>query len=149
MTSPVIIISGASRGLGAAAARIAGKLRAVVVLSARSVDALETVAEEIHSGGGTAFSVPGDVSQLADCEHIVNQTIAQFGRLDGLVNNAGILSPLSAFVDATPAVPATSKGFARSYSACLKWCCHQSATWLERLLCFQSRIKLIQPSFGA
>jgi NAD(P)-dependent dehydrogenase (short-subunit alcohol dehydrogenase family) len=90
-----ILISGASRGLGAATARAAGQMDTNVVLMARSGVELAVVEEEIKDGGGQALAVPGDVSFAADCEQVVAQTVAQFGRLDAVVNNAAVIRPIT------------------------------------------------------
>lgn len=103
MTQKTIIITGASRGLGAAMARIAAEQGAAVVINARSEEALERVAAEIEQGGGTALAVPGDVSKREDCAALVEQTIERFGRLDALINNAGILEPVNPIAKADPA----------------------------------------------
>lgn len=102
MNQPIVIITGASRGLGAAIAKIAAKLGAKVVLNARSADALETVAQSIQDEGGTALAVPADVSQPDECQYLVDAAVSQFGRLDALVNNAGILHPIAPIADAEP-----------------------------------------------
>lgn len=100
--SPVVIITGASRGLGKATARITANIGARVVLTARSQNQLDGVVREIQVVGGTAFAIAGDVRLVEDCDVVVNETIAQFGRLDALVNNAGLLDPIAEFADATP-----------------------------------------------
>jgi len=102
MTQPVIIITGASRGLGRAAATYAAELGARVVLNARSADALNAVAQTIQENGGTALTVPGDVSQADDCQHLVDATISQWGRINALINNAGIVEPIARLADAEP-----------------------------------------------
>jgi len=103
MTQKTILITGASRGLGAAMARIAAEMGAAVVINARSEGALEEVAAEIEQGGGTVLAVPGDVSKQADCAALVERTMARFGRLDALINNAGILEPVNPIAKADPA----------------------------------------------
>ncbi len=95
MTQPTILITGASRGLGAATARAAARLGAHVVLSARSAAELEAVAAAIVQEGGQATAVVGDVGNLAHCERMIAATIAATGRLDTLVNNAGIIQPIA------------------------------------------------------
>lgn len=100
---PVVIITGASRGLGAAVAEKAAVLGAAVVLSARSEAELAQIAGRIEAGGGTALIVPGDVSRLEDNARLVEQVVTRFGRIDALVNNAGILTPIATFADADPA----------------------------------------------
>lgn len=95
MTRQTILITGASRGLGAAAARIAGQMDTNVVLMARSAGDLDVVAHEIQATGGQALPLVGDVSELADCQRAIAETITQFGHLDVVVNNVGILEPIA------------------------------------------------------
>lgn len=102
MTRQTAIITGASRGLGAAAARIAGQMKANVVLVARTQSDLETVAEEVRTAGGQALPLVGDVSRSADCRRAIEETVKAFGRIDALVNNAGILTPISPIASADP-----------------------------------------------
>lgn len=97
-----IIITGASRGLGAAVARIAAALGSNVVLNARSVNDLAGVAAEIQGNGGEALVVAGDVADAAVCQSIVEQTVARFGRIDALVNNAGVLEPIARIAEVEP-----------------------------------------------
>jgi len=84
-----IIITGASAGVGEAAARLCAKESANVVLAARSREALEALAGEI---GKQALSVVTDVMNPKDCENLLNAAAGKFGRIDGLVNNAGFNS---------------------------------------------------------
>lgn len=100
MAQPVVIVTGASRGLGAAAARIAAEMGAAVAINARSADGLAAVAGEIESAGGRVLTVPGDVSQQAVCERIVAQAVDAFGGLDALINNAGVLEPIGPLAEA-------------------------------------------------
>src|SRR2546425_6537037 len=79
----VTIVTGASRGIGAAAARAFAAEGASVVLAARSAESLQSIAEEIDAGGGQALAVPVDVSQPASVGSLVRQTLDGFGRLDG------------------------------------------------------------------
>lgn len=102
MTRQTAIITGASRGLGAAAARIVGQMKANVVLVARTQSDLETVAEEVRTAGGQALPLVGDVSRSADCRRAIEETVKAFGRIDALVNNAGILTPISPIASADP-----------------------------------------------
>ena len=95
MTPPVLIITGASRGLGAATARRAAVLGAEIALLARSLPQLEAVAAEIRSSGRRALSVQADVSQPEDCKRAVDEIVAHFQRVDGLINNAGRLGPVA------------------------------------------------------
>jgi NAD(P)-dependent dehydrogenase (short-subunit alcohol dehydrogenase family) len=100
---PSVIITGASRGVGAAVARCLGKKGAALALLARSADGLNDVAADIERLGGTAVSIVADVSDEASCHHAVEKTLERFGRLDALVNNAGIFEPLARISDADPA----------------------------------------------
>jgi len=96
-----VVVTGASRGLGAAIARLAAQLGANVVLNARSVGDLEQIAQNIRKTGGTALIAAGDVSQPEECQAVVKQAIERFGRIDALVNNAGILEPLEPIASST------------------------------------------------
>jgi NAD(P)-dependent dehydrogenase (short-subunit alcohol dehydrogenase family) len=92
---PVVIVSGASRGLGAATARWLAKAGAAVTLFARSSDALEAVAKDVQQLGGAALICEGDVSDAGTCRIAVAKTLERFGRLDAVVNNAGMVEPLA------------------------------------------------------
>ena len=90
VTGRVMLITGASSGVGAALAeQLAGMGARVVVNYSRSADAADAVVSRITSAGGQALAVRADVSEEADCKQLVAATIEQFGRLDVLVNNAG------------------------------------------------------------
>lgn len=88
----VALITGASSGIGAAAARHFADEGAAVVLVARRAELVEEVAERIRKDGGRAVAVPGDVTRRADMEHAVAVAVARFGRLDCAFNNAGYAS---------------------------------------------------------
>src|SRR3984893_14537533 len=88
LTGRVSIVTGASRGIGAATARAFADAGAAVVLAARDHNRLESVAAEIAAAGGTALSVPTDISDPADVERMVARTLDAFGRLDIAFNNA-------------------------------------------------------------
>ncbi|MBE0697849.1 MAG: SDR family oxidoreductase [Anaerolineaceae bacterium] len=90
ISGKVIIITGASTGIGAAAARLLVHNGCKVVLAARSADKLEALASEL---GEAALSVPGDVTIEADVERLVQQAIDRFGKIDVLLANAGIYIP--------------------------------------------------------
>jgi len=87
----VVIVTGASSGIGEATARQFGLEGARVVLAARRVDRLESLAQEIGATGTGAETlvVQADLSKLEDIQSLINQTLNQFGRIDVLVNNAG------------------------------------------------------------
>lgn len=99
----VVIVTGASRGLGAATARILLEMGAAVVLTARSAGALHELAAAADPGGERSLVVAADVSDEAACAALVAQTIEHFGRLDGLVNNAGVLQPVARLGEEAPA----------------------------------------------
>lgn len=96
---PVVIITGASYGIGAAAALMAANQGAYVVLAARTRADLDNVADQIKQRGGTALVVEGDLSRYEDCKNVVQQTLEEFGRIDALVNNAAIIGPLGLLGD--------------------------------------------------
>jgi NAD(P)-dependent dehydrogenase (short-subunit alcohol dehydrogenase family) len=85
----VAIITGASRGIGAAAARMFAEAGAAVALAARTADALESVAQDIGAGGGRAIAVPTDVTDPEGVARLVDRAVEVFGRLDVALNNAG------------------------------------------------------------
>jgi NAD(P)-dependent dehydrogenase (short-subunit alcohol dehydrogenase family) len=87
----VAIVTGASRGIGAATASALADGGAAVVLAARSVDDLDAVAGAIRARGGDATVVPTDATDLAQLEALIDATLDRYGRVDVLVNNAGIL----------------------------------------------------------
>jgi 3-oxoacyl-[acyl-carrier protein] reductase len=90
----VAIITGASRGIGAAIAqRLAKDGFAVVVNYAGNAAEADKVVGAIATAGGTAIAVQADVSKAADVHRLFEHTIAQLGRVDVLVNNAGIMPP--------------------------------------------------------
>ncbi len=86
----VVIVTGASSGIGEAIARKFAKLNCRVVLAARSVERMSKIAGEINLSGGTAIFIRTDVSIEEDCRNLIEKTISSFGRIDILVNNAGI-----------------------------------------------------------
>lgn len=91
MKDKVVIITGASSGIGKACALECAKRKAKVVLAARNTQELEKIAKEIQNlGGHTPLSVCTDVTQEADCENLIKQAVQCFGCIDILINNAGI-----------------------------------------------------------
>lgn len=85
----VVIVTGASRGIGAASARAFAAAGAKVVLAARNIEALEALAGEIRKAGGDALAVPTDVADGASVERLVATAVETYGRLDAAFNNAG------------------------------------------------------------
>jgi NAD(P)-dependent dehydrogenase (short-subunit alcohol dehydrogenase family) len=90
----VVIITGGGRGIGAATADLLARAGASVVVTARSEEEIEAVAEKIRRGGGKAVAVPGDVGDADAVEEIVESALTQFDRVDILINNAGIIWPI-------------------------------------------------------
>jgi NAD(P)-dependent dehydrogenase (short-subunit alcohol dehydrogenase family) len=97
----VIIITGASQGIGEMAARQLADRGASVVLGARNAARLHTIADEIKARGGQALAVPTDVSRRDEIERLVAAAVTAFGRINVLVNNAGLTSPRIGMVDTT------------------------------------------------
>jgi NAD(P)-dependent dehydrogenase (short-subunit alcohol dehydrogenase family) len=85
----VLIVTGASRGIGAASTRLFALQGASVVAASRDEQALAAVAAEIRRAGGEAIAVPTDVTDPDAVERLVATTVERFGRLDGAFNNAG------------------------------------------------------------
>lgn len=85
----VAVITGASSGIGAGAAKLFAREGAKVVLFARRPELLQKMAADIRSQGGECIAVAGDVTSQEDCSRVIRETIAAFGRIDILVNNAG------------------------------------------------------------
>jgi 7-alpha-hydroxysteroid dehydrogenase len=89
LTDRVAVITGGGRGIGAGCARALAEAGADVAITARTREQLESVAADVQGLGQRALVVPGDVSDLATIDSLVDATIAEYGRLDIVVNNAG------------------------------------------------------------
>ncbi|OUZ10119.1 2-deoxy-D-gluconate 3-dehydrogenase [Aeromicrobium sp. PE09-221] len=96
----VVLVTGASRGLGAAMAIALAAEGAHVVAAARSVASLEEVAAQGH---GRISTIPADMSEESSVSAVVPEVIARHGRIDGLINNAGV-APAGKFVDQDPQI---------------------------------------------
>ncbi|MBC3539094.1 SDR family oxidoreductase [Rufibacter sediminis] len=92
----VIVITGASSGLGQETARHLSAMGAAVALGARRGERIEVLAEEINGNGGRAIAITTDVTKREQVQNLVDAAVEQFGRVDVVLNNAGImpLSPL-------------------------------------------------------
>ena len=93
----VVVITGASSGLGEATARHLAALGAHVVLGARRQDRLDAIVREIAAAGGKAIAHPIDVTNKEDLSALVAKAVEAFGRIDVMINNAGLMaiSPIS------------------------------------------------------
>lgn len=91
----IALVTGASRGIGAAVALGLAKAGAHVIALARTVGALEELDDRIKSHGGTATLLPLDLTRLEDVDKIGPTIVERFGQLDIFIGNAGILGPLS------------------------------------------------------
>jgi NAD(P)-dependent dehydrogenase (short-subunit alcohol dehydrogenase family) len=103
LAGKVVIITGASRGIGAAAAAALAKAGATLVLTARDAAQLDHVAQAITRDGGTAAAIPCDVSDWTAVQHLVAETQRRFGKIDVLVNNAGVIEPIAVTAESDPA----------------------------------------------
>jgi len=95
MTGKSVLITGASRGIGAAAAWAFAEAGAHVALAARSQAAIGTIAQEIADSGPRAIALPCDVAEFAQVADAVRATVQAFGRIDVLVNNAAVVDPIA------------------------------------------------------
>ena len=94
LKNKTIIITGASSGIGEATAKKLAKEGANVVITARRTEKLEKLKKEIEQDNGNALVVTADVTSKSDWKTVIDQTHERFGKVDGLVNNAGLM-PLS------------------------------------------------------
>jgi NADP-dependent 3-hydroxy acid dehydrogenase YdfG len=87
----VVVITGASSGLGEATARFLSAQGASVVLGARRIDRLRVLADELSRRGGKALAVPTDVIQCDQVKRLVDAAVQTYGRIDVMINNAGLM----------------------------------------------------------
>lgn len=121
MTGKTIMITGASRGIGAAAARVFAEAGGNVALLARSQDAIAELAGEL---GKQAIAIPCDVTRYNEMTSAVETTRRAFGGLDVLINNAGVIDPISLMGEADPAdwAKAININVTGSSTACARRC---------------------------
>jgi NADP-dependent 3-hydroxy acid dehydrogenase YdfG len=87
----VALVTGASSGIGTATAEALAALGATVALAARRTERIAELADKIRAGGGNALAITADVTSEPVARGAVERTVAEFGRLDTLVNNAGVM----------------------------------------------------------
>jgi NADP-dependent 3-hydroxy acid dehydrogenase YdfG len=102
LSGTTAIVTGASRGIGEATARHLAALGAHVFLAARSTDAIKRIAGEIAEAGGTATVAPTDMADPRAVAALVRAATHATGRLDLLVNNAGLIDPIARIADSDP-----------------------------------------------
>lgn len=91
MEGKVVVITGASSGLGEATARRLSEEGATVVLAARRTQRIEELADDIEADGGEALAVTTDVTERDQVKNLVDQAVEQFGKVDVMLNNAGLM----------------------------------------------------------
>ncbi len=101
-TGKTAVITGASRGIGEAAARELALRGVSVILAARTFSEIESHAKEIRNLGGKALAVKCDVTQYDDVDATIETCLSTFGKLDILVNNAGLIDPISRLAESDP-----------------------------------------------
>src|SRR5436853_7180010 len=88
----VVVVTGASSGIGESTARLLARHGAKVVLGARRKDRLDAAVKEISAAGGKAISIAVDVTKRAEVETLIRAAVDSFGRVDVMVNDAGIMA---------------------------------------------------------
>ncbi|NRB00220.1 MAG: SDR family oxidoreductase [Rhodobacteraceae bacterium] len=99
MDGKTVVITGASRGIGKSTAEVLAQAGANVVLTARSQDAISSIADSI---GGNALAISCDVGQFDQLQNVVELTKNAFGPVDVLINNAGVVEPIAHMAQADP-----------------------------------------------
>jgi 3-oxoacyl-[acyl-carrier protein] reductase len=102
LTGQAIIVTGASRGIGAAAAAELAKAGASLMLAARDAGQLDAVAQSITRDGGTVATIACDVSDWTSVQRLAEETRRRFGKIDALINNAGVIEPIAAVAESDP-----------------------------------------------
>ncbi|NJN78897.1 MAG: SDR family NAD(P)-dependent oxidoreductase [Saprospiraceae bacterium] len=90
MKDKVVIVTGSSMGIGKALANELAKDGAMIVLNGRNSERLQKVHRELKANGAKTIAIAGDVSKIEDCKLLIDETIKAFGRVDVVINNAGL-----------------------------------------------------------
>jgi NADP-dependent 3-hydroxy acid dehydrogenase YdfG len=127
----IVVITGASSGLGEATARFLSAQGASVVLAARRVDRIQTLANELISNGAKALAVATDVTSFDQVKKLADRSVQSYGRIDVMINNAGLmpLSPLERLKidDWNRMIDVNIKGVLYGIAAVLPWMKEQKA----------------------
>ncbi len=127
----VVVITGASSGLGEATARLLSAQGGSVVLGARRVDRIQSLADELTRSGGKALAIPTDVTQFDQVKRLVDAAVQAYGRIDVMINNAGLMphSPLERLKidDWNRMIDVTVKGVLYGIAAALPYMKQQKA----------------------
>jgi NADP-dependent 3-hydroxy acid dehydrogenase YdfG len=127
----VVVITGASSGLGEATARLLSVQGASVVLGARRIDRIQSLADELTGSGGKALAIPTDVTHYDQVKRLVDVAVQTFGRIDVMINNAGLMphSPLERLKieDWNRAIDVNLKGVLYGIAAALPYMKQQKA----------------------
>lgn len=101
LNGKVILITGSSRGIGAEVAKVVAQSGAKVIINyAGGKDAAEKVVSEINSNGGESIAIQANVSISSDVTRLFDQSITHFGKIDVLINNAGIMFEVTIVISA-------------------------------------------------
>jgi 3-oxoacyl-[acyl-carrier protein] reductase len=130
LAGKAVLITGGSTGIGAAVARgFAGQGARVAIGYHSSADRAHALTSEIKAAGGEALAVKGDVADAKACAQIVAETTSRFGRLDGLINNAGLMLGR---VNSLEATDEHLQAVINLNSSSIIWVTRAAAPWLER-----------------
>jgi NAD(P)-dependent dehydrogenase (short-subunit alcohol dehydrogenase family) len=102
LAGKVVIVTGAGRGIGAAAAAALAKAGASLVLTARDAAQIESVAQGVTREGGKATAIPCDVSDWGAVQRLAAEVQRHYGKIDALINNAGVVEPIAVTADSDP-----------------------------------------------
>jgi len=128
-TDKVVIVTGASEGIGRALCLLLAERKAKIVIAARNEERLNELKKEIEAAGGRALSVPTDVTDENACKILIEKTVAEFGQIDSLVNNAGrtMWTPLEDIKDTS----IFEKIIKLNYLGCV-YCTYYSLPYLKK-----------------